>query len=89
MHQIHELLKNKLIELEEDFNEYYNYITKYRRNVCEVIKDFDLRIPLSEFMRRAGVIIHRKYSIAKITRNQQKGPENSYELGLLIKEERN
>lgn len=79
--QIRSLYQQKLKELESDYNEYYNYIKRNKRNVREVLVDFCLRVPLSCFMRRVGSIIPRKYSIARVDAQQRK-------IGLLIKLER-
>ncbi len=58
------MYKGKLKQLESDYDEYHHYIQKYKRNVIEVIKDFELNIPLADLLSRLHWVTPRKYSVA-------------------------
>jgi len=60
-----ELYKQKIKELYEDYDLYYNYVVLAKRNLIEIIRDFHLDIPM-EYLLSINPIVPRYYSCAKI-----------------------
>ena len=76
--QIKYLFIDKIRELGSSYEEYFHYIKKYKRNVMEVLVDFNLKIPPESFIKRLSTIVPRKYSIAEIC-------DNGHDFRLLVK----
>lgn len=60
--------KNKLIEISNDYDLYHTYIIVPRRNILEVIQDFNLDIPF-EFLEDYNKIQPRYFSFSMINDN--------------------
>ena len=64
-----QMLQEKLAEFGSSYEEYFNYIKKYRRNIIDFIKDFDLKLDYQYFINHANELTGRKYSIARVEGN--------------------
>ena len=75
--RIAEMSKNTLLIL--DYDEYYQYCLRERRNISEVLFDFkSIKIPLDIFLSFIGFVKPRSYSIAS------SNLKDSSKIGLLV-----
>ncbi len=60
------MLQQKVTEFASNFEEYFNYIRKYRRNIIDFMRDFELKLDYAYFLAHINEVVGRKYSIAKV-----------------------
>lgn len=60
------MLQEKIVEFANNYEEYFNYIKKYRRNIIEFIKDFELKLNFNYFLSHINEVVGRKYSVARV-----------------------
>jgi sulfite reductase alpha subunit-like flavoprotein len=60
------MLQEKIIEFATNFEEYFNYIRKYHRNIIDFVRDFELKLDFNYFLRHANEVVGRKYSVARV-----------------------
>jgi sulfite reductase alpha subunit-like flavoprotein len=61
-----QMLRDKIAEFGNSYEEYFNYIKKYCRNILDFIRDFDLQLDYRYFIDNANELTGRKYSIARV-----------------------
>jgi sulfite reductase alpha subunit-like flavoprotein len=64
------MLQAKIVEFGSNYEEYFNYIRKYRRNIIDFIKDFELKLDFDYFLTHINEVIGRKYSVARVEGNR-------------------
>lgn len=57
--------REKLLEIYDDYDLYHEYVVVPRRNIIEIIEDFDLKIPF-EFIKDLNEIYPRYFSCTKV-----------------------
>lgn len=60
-----ETYRDKLLEISQDYDLYHDYVVVPKRNILEVIRDFDLDLPF-EFLKDLNRIYPRYFSFALI-----------------------
>ena len=60
------MLQAKVAEFSNNFEEYYNYIRKYRRNIIDFLQDFEIQLEYQYFIDHINEVVGRKYSVARV-----------------------